>query len=127
MHELKSSGSYSLDAKVVNDIKEYFCSYSVSQEQVRETIINLHKTKNLVVDPHTAVGVVAADQFKKDYDISIVLSTAHPAKFKDTVRDFIQSESFVPEKINKILSLNEDMVILENSTEKVKELITEMI
>lgn len=62
-----------------------------------------------LVDPHTAVGCVAADRFIAtgafpDRDV-IVLSTAHPGKFAETVRDATGQEPELPERLARCLRL----------------------
>ncbi len=61
------------------------------------------------MDPHTAVGCVAAERFiasgdRPESDV-IVLSTAHPGKFAETVREATGREPELPERLARCLRL----------------------
>lgn len=120
MLDLKNNGKYTLSSDIVQEIKKTFCSYSVKTEEVRK-IINTYNTKyNIIVDPHTAVGLGAAQKHSTDHDINITLSTAHPAKFKDTVSDIIKNNDFVPNHIVDMMKKDDNFSILDNNTDTVK-------
>ena len=51
------------------------------------------------------------------------MSTAHPAKFKDTVVDIIKNDDFVTKKIHDIINRDEKMTILENDVSSVQQFI----
>ncbi len=60
---------------------------SVTQDEVLRCIAELHGRTGYVADPHTAVAYVAATRHPREVDTPrVVLATAHPAKFPDTVR-----------------------------------------
>ena len=127
MKELKNNNSYTIKSEILEKIKNSFCSYSVSQEEVISTIDKLYKRSNIVIDPHTAVGLASSRKCSSNYDLYITLSTAHPAKFKDTVSNIVKNESYIPAKINDILNIDEEMIILENDMLSVKNFITKNI
>jgi len=127
MKELKHHNSYTIKPEILKKIKNLFCSYSVSQEEVINTINKLYKESNIVIDPHTAVGLRSSQKCSSVYDLYVTLSTAHPAKFKDTVSNIVKNESYIPAKINDILNLEEKMIILENDMLSVKNFITKNI
>jgi threonine synthase len=127
MKELKNNNSYVIKSEILEKIKNSFCSYSVSQEEVISTIDKLYERSNIVIDPHTAVGLASSRKCPSNYDLYITLSTAHPAKFKDTVSSIVKNESYIPAKINNILNLDEEMIVLENDMLSVKNFITKNI
>ena len=59
--------------------------------------------------------------------LQVTLSTAHPAKFKDTVSNLLNNEKFITDKVHNIMELEEDMIIIENSADAVKTFIMENI
>tara|TARA_B100001013_G_scaffold211628_1_gene128726 strand:+ start:101 stop:730 length:630 start_codon:yes stop_codon:yes gene_type:complete len=127
MKELKHNNSYTIKPEIIEKIKNSFCSYSVSQGEVINTIDKLYEELNIVIDPHTAVGLRSSRKCSSDYDLYVTLSTAHPAKFKDTVSNIVKNESYIPAKINDILNLEEKMIVLENDMLSVKNFITKNI
>ena len=59
--------------------------------------------------------------------MQIILSTAHPAKFKDTVMNLLKNDNFVTDKVKSIMNMKEEMIILENDVNMVKKLLKEQI
>ena len=124
MSGLKKTGTYVLSNEIIGQIKNHFCSFSVSQDEVNKTISEIYENHNIVLDPHTAVGFASANKCPDNYDLSITLSTAHPAKFKDTVTKLINNESFITEKVKKLMHSDEQMIILENNATVVQDFIS---
>jgi threonine synthase len=59
----------------------------VTDEETRQTIASVHGAHGYFLDPHSAVGWRAADKLAGRLGSGplVVLSTAHPAKFAETV------------------------------------------
>ncbi len=71
-------------------IKEDFVSEAVSDEMTLAEIKDHFAETSALIDPHTAVGRVAAKTLRRDGKLNgrtVTLSTAHPAKFPDAVKD----------------------------------------
>jgi threonine synthase len=59
---------------------------AVSDDETLLTIQDTHERYDRLIDPHTAVGLAAAKRLPRSDEVPIVvLSTAHPAKFPETV------------------------------------------
>lgn len=71
-------------------------SCSVSEAETIETIGGFHRRHGYLLDPHTAVGVRAAQELRDPDRPVICLATAHPAKFGDAVTRAIGSEPPLP-------------------------------
>ena len=104
-----------------------FCSFSVSENEVHSTIIDTYTRLGIVIDPHTSVALASSAKCSKNYDLKVILSTAHPAKFKDTVSNLLNSDDFVTDKVKNIMSMKEDMIILDNDVNIVKKLLMDNI
>ena len=83
---------------------------SVNDQRTLETIRDVHAATGIFIDPHTAVGVAAARAvLASSMDLAehpvLVLSTAHPGKFSETVRKATGSAPALPEKLAACLSL----------------------
>jgi threonine synthase len=72
-----------------DDMKEILLGICVSDEETKETIRAVHESAGYFLDPHSAVGWKAADKLRAGGRLPggalAVLSTAHPAKFAETV------------------------------------------
>ena len=78
---------------------------------------------NITLDPHTAVGVMCGKKQKLSEDILVTLSTAHPAKFKETVSEIISDNSFITDKVKSLDTLEEHMIIANKNANDIKKLI----
>ena len=77
-------------------IKRDFVATTVSEEQVQETIGRYFRKHHYILDPHTAVGVRAAEQYRDQGVPVVCLATAHPAKFGTTVEQAIGRQPDLP-------------------------------
>jgi threonine synthase len=68
-------------------IRRDFAAVSVPEEEVLETISDFYKNHGYILDPHTAVGVNAAEKNKSASVPMVCLATAHPAKFSEVVNE----------------------------------------
>ncbi|MES2134844.1 MAG: threonine synthase [Patescibacteria group bacterium] len=80
-------------------MKEDIWSESVSDGVTKKTIRRVFEEYGYTLDPHTAVGVAAAWRFRKETKNEnpiVVLSTAHPAKFREVVEPVIGKKITLP-------------------------------
>ena len=77
-------------------------------------------------DRHTATALGAA---KKVNDLSntVILGTAHPYKFLETIKIAIGKEVEKPTQLNKIEDKKEKFVVIENSNLEIKNYILSKI
>ncbi len=78
MAQIKATGSYRFD--LLN--KSIFSSSAASDGEITEIIRRVHERYRYTVDPHTACAFKNINPQR----VSIVLATAHPAKFPDAIR-----------------------------------------
>ena len=78
-----------------------------TDEQIRETMRDVYRDRGVIVDPHTAAGVRAAEIFLAGPgagDATVVtLATAHPAKFGEVVMDAWGVQPELPVQLAHIL------------------------
>jgi threonine synthase len=77
-------------------------------DQTRAAMRQVYDQSGYVMCPHTAVAYLGLEEYKKhakqDFT-GIVLSTAHYAKFLNTVEEAIGTKPAVPERLSALLSL----------------------
>lgn len=78
MAEMKATGRFRLGAPPSSTLG----SSRLDDTGIASTIAAVWKTHRYMVDPHTACGFTSLDPART----SVVLATAHPAKFPDVVR-----------------------------------------
>ena len=82
----------------------------------------------VLVDPHTADGVHVAQQLAQQVDTPIVvLETALPVKFADTITEAIGRAPEVPERFADIMDAERHVTDLPNDAEAVKAFIADAI
>ena len=70
-----------------------FAAHRVTREEAAAAMNRLYQDTGIIVDPHTAVGLAAAQREQARLDgPMVVLGTAHPAKFPDAVKRAIGRE-----------------------------------
>ena len=90
MEELKNQGIFKVDDITLENIQKTFKAYCCTEDQTISTIKDIYNNKNYLCDPHTAVGMKAAKDYKNSPDYKegvpvVVLSTASPYKFPAAV------------------------------------------
>ena len=82
-------------------ITEHLHGYSYTDTEIRKIIGRVYKESGYLCDPHGATGYQAAKSFREEHpELSgIVLETAHPAKFRETVEDVIEDTLELPQRL----------------------------
>ncbi len=77
----------------------------VTDEQTLATMKRYYDTRGIFLDPHTAVGVTAAEDRIKEYTGGriIVLGTAHPGKFLEVVEEAVGEKPPLPARLESVL------------------------
>ena len=121
MDNLAQSGSFSLDAAQLDEARQIFDALQVSEDDTKATISMVYEQSGLLIDPHTAVGVMAAQVKKADPAIPMVmLSTAHPAKFPDAVEAVTGQHPALPPHMADLFDREEKYDHLAHDLEALK-------
>ncbi len=122
MEKFKNSRSIEVSKRSFNLAKKNFISYSINEEKTKSRIKTTYKKHNLIVDPHTAVGLDAASSYLNDNrkDVVITLATAHPSKFSESVRSILGFEPNLPKDYEDISKLEENYKVIDNSYDLVR-------
>ena len=75
------------------EMRRIILGVAVSDEETRETIVQVHNRYGYFLDPHSAVGWKGVDKLAAEHKLSDgpvgVLCTAHPAKFSEVVTPLV--------------------------------------
>lgn len=75
-----------LDEEKLAKARELFDSYSVDEDATIKIMQDVFEETGYLLDPHTAIGVKAAREVRRDKNIPMItLGTAHPVKFEEAV------------------------------------------
>lgn len=101
-------------------------SGSSTHKQRVATIRDTFENSGVVVDPHTADGIGVARRHLTSGVTTLVLETAKPSKFAETVREALgDATPETPESIRELLDMPQHVVELGNDADLVKEYIRE--
>jgi threonine synthase len=102
-----------------------FASVSIDQPATIDTISQIYRDTGYVLDPHSAVGVAAAERLRSDLQKgpTVCLATAHPAKFPEAVSRAIGREPDRPECLRGIEDRPSRYEVLPADTDIIKEYI----
>ncbi|MBE7048821.1 MAG: threonine synthase [Ruminococcaceae bacterium] len=95
MGELQKTGRYEVPDVTKTKIKEIFYGGCCDDEKTLETIQSVAQNNGYVMDTHTAVAKCVYDQYKQetgDVTKTVIVSTASPFKFSDSVLTAIAGE-----------------------------------
>ncbi len=99
----------------------------ITDEETIETIKGLWKRTGLVIDPHTAVGYLAATRFRERNDLPdckiVIPATAHPAKFCETVEEATGQQPALPPGLQEALDRPKRSMLVGNTLKDLKEFI----
>ena len=117
--------SYQIEKSDLDIIQNDFLSESCKEKETLEIIKKNYEENGVVLDPHTAIGVGAAQ--KLSFNDCVVLSTAHPCKFPDATNKAINKYEKLPKELQHVLNKNENFQVLKNNTNEVKKFIKSKI
>ncbi len=115
MAEFRADGRVDTGDTRLAPVTEVFDGAAFSDEQTRAEIRRTYDDTGVILDPHTAVGVAAARQARRDTGIPMVcLATAHPAKFPDAVEQAIGIRPELPAHLADLFDRPERFEALPN-------------
>jgi len=90
-------------------LKKMTSGFSSDDAAISDGIRDIYRRYAYTADPHTASGYNAALSYDSD---GILLSTAHPAKFKDVVSYATGSDVDIPVQLRAVMSLERKYSVL---------------
>ncbi len=125
MGDLKGGG-FALSQNALTRLRKGFVSGRASEGETSAEIARLHAATGMIVDPHTAVGLVAARANRGDPAAPMVtLGTAHPAKFPDAVEAACSLRPALPPRMADLHARRERLTIVPDDLAAVEALIKE--
>lgn len=100
MEDLKSKGEFTVSDKIKERLNAIFYAAYADEDAVSKKIGEIFNKFGYVIDPHTAVGFVVLDEYKKNREnnnICVVLSTASPYKFPAAVLKGLEKSTVADE------------------------------
>ena len=123
---LRSKGTLSVGDDTLAEIQRKWASSRVTDQETLAMIKKITEEYDYVIDPHTAVGIEAAERYAKVLHAPIIsLATAHPSKFPDAVEEASGFSPTLPSHLSNLFERKESYEILPNDEGAVKSYILE--
>ncbi|MBK8363733.1 MAG: threonine synthase [Bacteroidetes bacterium] len=86
------------------DIKSAINGYSFTDDQTKAVMNDVFEKTGYILDPHGAVAYLGWLEYQKENpdSIGVILETAHPAKFSDSVEKALKLKIEIPEALEKL-------------------------
>jgi threonine synthase len=124
MEELAQTGRFALSQGAVSRLREAFSSARSGKPQTDAMIARVARDGGQVLDPHTAIGVVAAEACRGDASVPMItLGTAHAAKFPDAVEEACGIRPALPARMADLYDRDERVTIVPNDLSAVEALV----
>lgn len=120
--EFATTGALDLPDNARREIAALFDGARTDEAQTAATMAEVYKSSGMLIDPHTAVAVHAA---RRRTGPTIVLSTAHPAKFPEAVEAATGVRPALPTRVGDLFARPERITHLPADIEAVKAFVKE--
>lgn len=108
--------------------RELFSSLSVDDDATCQVIADVYRDTGFLIDPHTAVGVKAAQECNQDSAVPMItLATAHPVKFAGAVERAGLDSPQLPAHMADLMEREERYEVLPNELSAVTAFMAERL
>lgn len=119
--ELDETGAIDLSAEQPRFATEFAIVSGTSTHADRlATIARVHDTSGVVIDPHTADGVKVAFEYLDPEVPMLVLETAKPEKFADTIREALGTEITYSAELQEMLAAPQHVTNIANDPDALR-------
>jgi threonine synthase len=117
MEQMARTGRLAVPADKQRQVGELFSAIAVSEQDTLDCIKSTFQRSGYILDPHTAVGVKAAE----DDASAICLATAHPAKFDAAVHQAIGRHAAAPPSLQGLMDKPTRCALLDANDQAIKQ------
>ncbi len=128
MAGFRKTGSFELGAERLGAARELFQGHRFDDAATLEEISRLYREASVLIDPHSAIGLLAARTAGRELAVPVVaLATAHPAKFPDAVEQATGVRPALPPFLSDLHERQERMILLPNDLASVQRQIRQSV
>ena len=120
MHLVRQAGTATIPADHFSSLSDVWTSRRTDDPATLEVIGKTYRDTGRLIDPHTAVGLAAAQELRAEGEPTVVLATAHPAKFPDAVKQATGVTPDLPDSMADLHERAERYAVLDNDLAAVR-------
>lgn len=124
MQKFTDSRRFEIDQEHLIEAKQLFAAHRLSDAETSKEISRVYRETGEVMDPHSVIGVAAARIHGQPGVPTVVLGTAHPAKFADAVQAATGERVVLPPAAAHIMEGKEQLKKVANSLETIQAVIS---
>ena len=125
MQQVRQTGTATVPAERFASLGDVWTSRRTDDPATLEVIGKTYRDTGRLIDPHTAVGLAAAQELRTEGEPTVVLATAHPAKFPDAVKQATGIAPDLPDSMADLHERAERCTVLDNDLAAVRRHIEE--
>lgn len=130
MGSFETARSMQLTNAQRDGMRDLFVSNSANQDETASAMQWAHQASGQIIDPHTAVGLSAAQDCASDNSIDpltplVTLATAHAAKFPDAVERATGIRPALPQRVGDLFGREEHFVELSGDYDATRDFVLE--
>ena len=124
MAAFRDSGTLRMADGALAEARKLFAAMRLDDAGIAATIDRIWRQAGILIDPHTATAVYAAEEKRREASVPmVVLGTAHPAKFLDAVEGACGVRPALPDRLAGIMDLPEHVRSLPNDLAVVQDFV----
>ena len=124
MHNFRKTGKLVVPNFAWKEVRKLFDASKVDDNTTLRTIAKISSEQNVLIDPHTAIGVETAFEMSSKLSRPIVsLATAHPAKFPDAAKKAVGQIPALPPSLSDLYERKENFTVLPNELDILQDFI----
>jgi threonine synthase len=124
LKRFRDERALSLEPAVFKLLGDGFAAHRTDDQATLDVIRRVYEQHGVLVDPHTAVGLAGVfDQ--PCTEPTVVLATAHPAKFPDAVERATGVRPALPDRLADLLERPERVTVVPNDLARVEAFVAE--
>ena len=125
MQEFAKKGSFELPDGALKAMRQTFAAGRADEAETVAAIRAVYQETGRLIDPHTAVAVAVSRERKDKRGASVILATAHPAKFPEVVAKATGKHPALPERLADLAARKERVTQLPADRDAVARFVRE--
>lgn len=123
MKRFRAEGSAAIEAARLAKAREIFSGFRGEDDMTLNAIAETYRRCDVLVDPHSAIGIAAALRMRDPAVPMVAIATAHPAKFPDAVEKATGVRPALPPHLADLMTRKERCAALPNDLTAVRDYI----
>jgi threonine synthase len=116
MKSFRAEGRLSVGDNRWKRVRALFNARRIDDDRTRAEMDRVYRETGDIIDPHSAIGVAAARDARRDLHIpTIALGAAHPAKFPDAVEAACGAFAPLPSRMADLYDRTEKFTVVPNN------------